>query len=270
MKLHGFPEVALVTVTPDKARKWLALNAETQRNVSRGRAESYARDMEAGRWRVNGETIVFDADGRLIDGQHRLHAVVIADVPVNMLVVRGVEPSSSRTIDQGYNRSLNTVLGTSGETATTARSLATYATRGSLAAVVSVGGKLTAPEVYEWFEAHRGEVEEIAAMIRRIRQNVGRASTIALAAPLYALRLRGVDVEAIVDDLCTAYTPKASARACVWARAMADTGGTGRASRVATAKLLLWLAECFEMGVEPTRNRSKGLDLARYDLEVVR
>lgn len=261
------PDVTLVTVTPEKARVWLVYNAKTQRKVNRARVESYARDMKAGRWKMNGETIVFDSTGRLIDGQHRLCAVQAAGVSVDMLVVHGVEPASYRTIDQGYNRSLNSVLGVNGETATTARSLATYAVRGSLRDVVSVGGKLTAPEVFEWFSANRADVEEIAAMIRRIRQCLGRASTIALAAPLYALGLRGVDLDRFVDELCTAYTPSATRRACIWARGMANVGGSGRDARVTTARLLLWLGECFAKGIEPNRDCSKSVDVARYDLK---
>lgn len=266
MNNQMFLQATLETVTPSIAESWLKLNASTQRNVSQRRVENYARDMRSGRWQVNGETLVFDDGGRLIDGQHRLRAVVVAGVPVSMLVVRGVGAKSYKTIDQGQARSLPTVLNENGETSTTARSLATYAICGSLATVVSCGGKLTTSEVDEWFRANKTDVKRIATMIRRIRKSLGHASTIALAAPLYALGLRGVDLDAFVDDLCTAYTPRASARACVWAKAMATTGGSGRAARVATAKLLLWLGECFERGLEPEKNASSHINLSRFDL----
>lgn len=50
------------------------------------------------------------SDGELYDGQHRLLAVVQADVTVPMLVVCGLEPNARVTIDQGRTRSVGDVM----------------------------------------------------------------------------------------------------------------------------------------------------------------
>ena len=76
----------IVTLTPALAAEWLNSNT-CNRPLSTLRASRYARDMKAGDWRFNGETISFTADGRLVDGQHRLTAVVESGVTIQQVVV---------------------------------------------------------------------------------------------------------------------------------------------------------------------------------------
>lgn len=97
-----------VTVTPQKAAEWLKTAQDNYRNVSEKTVLSYAIAMENGEWGENGETIKFDSEGRMWDGQHRLHAVVLADAPVKMLVVYNVE--DQRGVDVGKNRTLGDYL----------------------------------------------------------------------------------------------------------------------------------------------------------------
>ena len=61
-------KVEVVRMTPDMARAILK-NNPNNRNVKRDRVSLYASDMEKGRWQLNGESIVIDADGNLKDGQ---------------------------------------------------------------------------------------------------------------------------------------------------------------------------------------------------------
>ena len=83
-------KVEVVRMTPDMARAILK-NNPNNRNVKRDRVSLYASDMEKGRWQLNGESIVIDADGNLKDGQHRLMAVVKSQCTVPMIVVSGVD-----------------------------------------------------------------------------------------------------------------------------------------------------------------------------------
>jgi hypothetical protein len=75
------PTVQIIDVDPATAESWLAKNPNN-RNLRVPVVQSYARDMVSGNWMLNGETIKFDQSGKLIDGQHRLSAVVTADVTV--------------------------------------------------------------------------------------------------------------------------------------------------------------------------------------------
>lgn len=90
-------------VTPTMAAEWLKSNNKN-RNMRGVNVNMYARDMASGSWIVTGQAIQFDRDGNLIDGQHRLMGIVRSDVPVMMLVVRGLDPRAQAVIDAGAKR----------------------------------------------------------------------------------------------------------------------------------------------------------------------
>ncbi len=95
---------APVEVTPELARLWLEFNVNN-RHVNPSRVAQIARDMSAGLWKQNGDSIRFDREGRLIDGQHRLLAVIESGKSLSTFVVRGLEPEAQTTIDTGQARS---------------------------------------------------------------------------------------------------------------------------------------------------------------------
>lgn len=99
-----------VLVTPSDAKKWLALNVEHNRRPKSSRIPSYARDMLAGNWHFTGETIKFDTNGNLIDGQNRLMAVIMADVSVLFDVAYNVPPESMLVMDTGSARTFGDTL----------------------------------------------------------------------------------------------------------------------------------------------------------------
>lgn len=98
----------VVRMTPDMARDILKHN-QNNRNVKRERVNLYATDMEKGRWQLNGESIVIDADGNLKDGQHRLLAVVKSQCTVPMVLVTGVD-ADCNIYDRGSGRSVRDIL----------------------------------------------------------------------------------------------------------------------------------------------------------------
>ena len=85
--------VKLVTVTPDMAFEMLEKNTRN-RKVDEKRVRQYAKDMKSSRWALNGSTIVIAEDGTLLDGQHRLWAVIEANVPVQLLIVYNADRKS--------------------------------------------------------------------------------------------------------------------------------------------------------------------------------
>lgn len=109
------------TITPQDAERILKESASAfaemsvgggyrQRRINDRVANVYAKDIVEGRWKENGETIKFDTEGRLLDGQHRLAAVIKANRPVAFFVVRGLDNSVMDTIDYGYQRTLESAL----------------------------------------------------------------------------------------------------------------------------------------------------------------
>jgi ParB-like chromosome segregation protein Spo0J len=96
--------LAIELITPDQARQYLTFNTNN-RNLRKAHVEKLANDIKHGRWVYNGSTIVFNGDGTLLDGQHRLAAIIDADTPVPITVVRGVSKSAMSTIDANVARS---------------------------------------------------------------------------------------------------------------------------------------------------------------------
>ena len=98
------------TITPAKAEKMLATNYENQRHIKPSKLRTYAEMMANGEWNgMNGDTLKFIKNGSgeiLVDGQHRLMAVVKSGTSQKMAVLRNVDKDAFKTIDQGDPRSV--------------------------------------------------------------------------------------------------------------------------------------------------------------------
>lgn len=100
---HESVRMEIVTVTPALAEEWLGKNIRN-RNLKPHSIEAFARDMVAGNWRMTGEPIKFSSFGTLLDGQNRLHAIILAGVSVRLLVVWGLDLSAQEVMDGGTRR----------------------------------------------------------------------------------------------------------------------------------------------------------------------
>lgn len=101
---NNAPTCVVMTITPAIARELLLRNT-LNRNIKRKAVDCYARDMLAGKFQLNGSTIVIDTNGTLVDGQHRLYACIQADTPFQSYVMTGARPDVRTTIDSGVGRS---------------------------------------------------------------------------------------------------------------------------------------------------------------------
>lgn len=102
-------DIEVIEITPELARDWLLLNTHN-RNLRQRVTLAYAADMANGNWQWNGESIKFSDDGTLLDGQHRLAAIIEADVTIPMLIVRGLPNETQDTVDGGTKRKFSDVL----------------------------------------------------------------------------------------------------------------------------------------------------------------
>lgn len=110
----GPVNVAWETVTPQKAREWLDHLNDGNRNLRQRHVDALVRDALNGDWLTTGESVKFDRNGRLIDGQHRLHMVVQLDEPVDLHVMRGLDPDVRGVLDTNKRRSSSDALAFAG------------------------------------------------------------------------------------------------------------------------------------------------------------
>lgn len=102
-------EVRRIDITPELAERWLRNNS-CNRKIRQSVVAQYAMDMKAARWHLVGDSIKFDDDadnfpGNLLDGQHRLSAIVASETVQPMMVITGLAPDSQKFMDSGAKRS---------------------------------------------------------------------------------------------------------------------------------------------------------------------
>jgi hypothetical protein len=93
-------------ISPAKAHEYLANNINN-RPVRLSSVEQLAGIIERGEWRVTHQGIALDKTGKLLDGQHRLLAIIRANKAVDMLVTTGLDAATFGVIDCGRVRSFS-------------------------------------------------------------------------------------------------------------------------------------------------------------------
>lgn len=148
-------------ITPAKAQQYLEKNT-SNRPLRKTRVAKYARAMQGGEWYVTNQGLAFNCDGSLLDGQHRLHAVIQAGVPVKMAVTRGLDRASMFGIDTGGNRSvadIARVAGVNREITTTMVSTARAMIDGLNVKYTNQASAYTEEQIIEFVLKHYDAIE---------------------------------------------------------------------------------------------------------------
>ena len=74
------------------------------RSLNQLHVESLAKELSSGRWKLNGDAIRLSKD-RVIDGQHRLAAIVKSGISMQTLIIEDLSDDVFNTIDIGRRRS---------------------------------------------------------------------------------------------------------------------------------------------------------------------
>ncbi len=114
-------DCAVCTVNADMAKALLEMNT-TNRPLSQGQVKLYANEMLRGKWKLNGEALIFGTDDEgndsIISGQHRLHALILANklyaanpseyenatLELTTVIIFGVAIETADSVDLGMNR----------------------------------------------------------------------------------------------------------------------------------------------------------------------
>lgn len=103
-----------VKITPAIAQDLLVLNDEN-RPLSHDVVDRYAKIMEDDRWEYTGETVKVSKKMKLIDGQHKLKAIVKSGKTIVMHIQTGLDPDAFAILDTGRKRTGGDVLAIAGE-----------------------------------------------------------------------------------------------------------------------------------------------------------
>lgn len=193
------------TVTPEQAAAWLKTNVNN-RPIREHTVRQYANDMRAGRWRLNGDPIRFNDGSGLIDGQHRLTAVVEAGVPIESVVIRGLGDDDKVTFDSGVKRNFSDILKFRGERsalqlAAGIRSCWLYEnTANPLFARSHV--KPSHQQLLEWFDGNR-DIRASVDVALQLRKQVAVPASSVIVPHLFGSRVAPEDTVDFFEKLRT-------------------------------------------------------------------
>jgi len=198
------PNVSIEEITPEKAKAMLAANTGN-RKLRENHVAALARDIAAGNWQLNGDAIRFNCDGTLIDGQHRLAAVVKSSTPIQSLVVEGIDIGAKATIDTGAKRSAGDYFGFNGiKDPYGVASACRYAMCMRHAAVTA--RNYTISELWDFYEDHPG----IAMTDFDFKSTKGGMGSVVRACTYIASQTAPHIVEDFTDAWIGGYGPKGS------------------------------------------------------------
>ena len=194
-------QTEIVAVTPAMAAGLLSRNT-MNRSISDGRVDLMADDMTAGRWMLNGDPIRIARDGTLMDGQHRLSAVIKSGRAIQMLIISGLDKQVFATIDAGRIRTAGDILAIAGVhyypiVASAARVAATFKDGRTLH-----GGAISRKEVTDFALAH----PYLADVAHKVRNRLGYLNAGPLTGVLFLAnekRLFDEDIDVFLEGLGT-------------------------------------------------------------------
>lgn len=116
--LDSKPTWEIVVITPEEAKR--ICDEQGLRDITLGKREQ--RDMErngatmiSGRWRINGDALVYDANGKLTSGRKRILTAILYNTSFPTLIIRGVNPEDARVVKQHRRRTAADSLATMGK-----------------------------------------------------------------------------------------------------------------------------------------------------------
>lgn len=199
-------EIKIEAIGPETAKYVLEKKNPSNRKIRKRTVKQYASDMSKGKWQITGDPIRYDKDGNLIDGQHRLSAILESGVTIQTAVIYDLERSSQDVIDTGAKRSAANALQmrTSMKNATSMAAIARIGInyeRGTFKTTKSRMADVTHSEVVDWVDANYGSVEEIFYTTQKLGKYVNGSVAAMMWAFYHLYTINPVEAKKFLQDL---------------------------------------------------------------------
>jgi hypothetical protein len=103
-------DITPTLVTPRHAAT-LLINNTHNRPIRKPFLRQLVKAMKEGDFRFVGDPVRISVDGTILDGQHRLTAIVLSDVPQTLMLLTGLANEDQLYMDQGQRRSPGNQVG---------------------------------------------------------------------------------------------------------------------------------------------------------------
>jgi len=194
-------------VTPSIAKELLHNNSNN-RQVNQSNISFLAEEILNDRFRYNGESIIVSISGNLLDGQHRLMAVVKANKEVHMNIVKDVDDETVGTIDTGAARTAGNVLhmhdivNSNNVASTIKRILEKIGTERRMIERKAV--KISNFEILEFYKLHSELLQKMTLFCSSLHNTNVKIMTISLMASyLYLLSLEDKRAKNFIREVLT-------------------------------------------------------------------
>lgn len=101
------------TITPSIAKELMTLN-KCNRPLNKKTVSWYANQMRKGQWTISGQTISISDKNVILDGQHRLAAIIESGISINFLIAYNVPQESFVNYDNMKSRGMSDVFAVDG------------------------------------------------------------------------------------------------------------------------------------------------------------
>lgn len=175
-------------ISPTEAKRLLGNNYERQRKVLKKVVNKYANDMKKGNWNTDsGGMIIISESGKLLDGQHRLMAVIQSGIPIPFWVQEGTDEGAYDMIDSGYARNAANVIGGKNATCVAALARLGYMLESGIPLQNAYRQVITISKAdnIAYARDHYEDLLKTSERFNKVRHVLGRGAVYGLGAALY-------------------------------------------------------------------------------------
>ena len=104
------PSFNVEDITPEYAEEILKEKNNANRSIKQASLHRLVKAIDNDEWQITNQGIAFDSDGNLLDGQHRLQAIVKTGKTLKIMVARNMNPQIFNVVDIGTARSAADIL----------------------------------------------------------------------------------------------------------------------------------------------------------------
>jgi hypothetical protein len=174
-------KIDLVEMSPLKALELLEQNTNN-RTLNRRRVLALAEQIKQGEWILDGNPIRLTESGRLLDGQHRLHAIFESDTTVQCYVASGLDEKAELVIDTGRPRHFSEYIRRRGvvnaiNVAAVTRLLLSYRA-GILPGIEFREFYPSTARMWEFYEKNEHEITEGITAASIVRRHINMAGSV--------------------------------------------------------------------------------------------
>jgi hypothetical protein len=163
------PKITTETIGPEDAKDILDNRNKRNRAISPKTVSEYARQMAANEFPFIADPIRFDRNDNLIDGQHRLAAVVASECPQTFVIVRNLDPDTQKYMDAGRKRTATDQLRIEGmPSPSVAASIGRFVMHWQAGDVPGFNTKFSTAEVVDFVESNLDRIEAASAHARAL------------------------------------------------------------------------------------------------------